>query len=64
MQSVREDIEKEHHSIQSSDIVIFFQVARFVTSFQYQKLLILKVRNLGLHISSFGSHIKSNIQAE
>ncbi|XP_015067443.1 protein timeless homolog [Solanum pennellii] len=39
MQSVRDDIEKEHHAIQISDIVIFFQVAQFVTSFQYNKFL-------------------------
>ncbi|KAH0688185.1 hypothetical protein KY290_019855 [Solanum tuberosum] len=39
MQSVRDDIEKEHHAIQSCDIVIFFQVAQFVTSFQYNKFL-------------------------
>ncbi|XP_052180758.1 uncharacterized protein LOC127793960 [Diospyros lotus] len=42
MQSIREDIEKEHHIIQNSDIVIFFQVAQFVTSFQYYKSLFLK----------------------
>lgn len=39
MQSVRDDIEKEHHAIQNSDILIFFQVAQFVTSFQYHKFL-------------------------
>ncbi|CAN4087655.1 unnamed protein product [Withania somnifera] len=39
MQSVRDDIEKEHHAIQNSDILIFFQVAQFVTSFQYNKFL-------------------------
>ncbi|XP_015878277.3 uncharacterized protein LOC107414639 [Ziziphus jujuba] len=37
MQSIREDIEKEHHAIQKSDVVVFFQVAQFVTSFQYHK---------------------------
>ncbi|KAB5524209.1 hypothetical protein DKX38_021958 [Salix brachista] len=37
MESIREDIEKEHHAIQNSDIVVFFQVAQFVTSFQYHK---------------------------
>lgn len=39
MQSVRDDIEKEHHAIQNSDILIFFQVAQIVTSFQYNKFL-------------------------
>ncbi|CAK7324064.1 unnamed protein product [Dovyalis caffra] len=37
MESIREDIEKEHHAIQNSDVVVFFQVAQFVTSFQYYK---------------------------
>ncbi|OAY48388.1 hypothetical protein MANES_06G155000v8 [Manihot esculenta] len=39
MQTICEDIEKEHHAIQKSDIVVFFQVAQFVTSFQYHKFL-------------------------
>ncbi|EYU25177.1 hypothetical protein MIMGU_mgv1a000309mg [Erythranthe guttata] len=37
MQSIREDIEKELQEIQSSDVVIFFEVAQFVTAFQYHK---------------------------
>ncbi|XP_010445395.1 PREDICTED: protein timeless homolog [Camelina sativa] len=37
MQSVCEDIEKEHPSIQNSDIITFFQVAQSVTSFQFHK---------------------------
>ncbi|KAK9292038.1 hypothetical protein L1049_019992 [Liquidambar formosana] len=40
MQSIREDIEKEHHAIQNCDVVVFFQVAQFVSSFQYHKFLI------------------------
>ncbi|XP_062149653.1 uncharacterized protein LOC133858182 isoform X3 [Alnus glutinosa] len=39
MQSIREDIGKESHAIQKSDIIVFFQVAQFVTSFQYHKFL-------------------------
>nr|GEU97454.1 hypothetical protein [Tanacetum cinerariifolium] len=39
MQSIRVDIEKEHHAIENSDVVAFFQVAEFVMSFQNQKLL-------------------------
>ncbi|KAI3824413.1 hypothetical protein L1987_05872 [Smallanthus sonchifolius] len=39
MQSIREDIEKEHHGIENNDVVIFFQVAEFVMSFQNEKLL-------------------------
>ncbi|KAF5732400.1 protein timeless [Tripterygium wilfordii] len=42
MRSVREDIEKECHGIQSSDIIVFFHVSHFVTSFQYHKFLISK----------------------
>lgn len=41
MQSVREDIDKDHQEIENGDVIIFFQVARFVTSFQYHKFLIL-----------------------
>ncbi|KAI4348017.1 hypothetical protein L6164_008780 [Bauhinia variegata] len=37
MQSIREDIEKEHPAIQKSDVVIFFHVAEFATSFQFYK---------------------------
>ncbi|XP_027934002.1 uncharacterized protein LOC114189593 isoform X3 [Vigna unguiculata] len=37
MQSIREDIAKEHPSIQRSDVVVFFQVAEFVTAFQFYK---------------------------
>lgn len=44
MQSIREDIEKEHLQIQKCDIVNFFKVAEFVTSFQYHKYLISQVR--------------------
>ncbi|CAA2975871.1 Hypothetical predicted protein [Olea europaea subsp. europaea] len=41
MHSVREDIDKDHQEIENGDVVIFFQVARFVTSFQYHKFLSL-----------------------
>lgn len=51
MQSIREDIEKEHHAIENSDVVIFFQVAEFIMSFQNHKLLASKVRSL-LMVSS------------
>lgn len=46
MQSIREDIEKEHQEIQSSDAVVFFHVAQFVTSFQYYKSLTSKSCNV------------------
>ncbi|KAF5186178.1 Timeless family protein [Thalictrum thalictroides] len=42
MESVREDIEKEHPAIQKNDVVLFFQVAQFVTAFQRQKFLLIK----------------------
>ncbi|KAL2324601.1 hypothetical protein Fmac_023659 [Flemingia macrophylla] len=42
MRSIREDIEKEHPSIQKSDVVVFFQVAEFVTSFQFYKYSVSK----------------------
>lgn len=44
MQSIRQAIEKEHHSIQKNDVIVFFQVAQFVTSFQYHRHSISKVR--------------------
>ncbi|XP_059434637.1 uncharacterized protein LOC132167643 isoform X2 [Corylus avellana] len=50
MQSIREDIEKESHAIQKSDVIVFFQVAQFVTSFQYHKFLNSKP-NAGVDIS-------------
>ncbi|CAJ1976983.1 unnamed protein product [Sphenostylis stenocarpa] len=37
MRSIREDIENEHPSIQRSDVVVFFHVVEFVTSFQFHK---------------------------
>ncbi|KAG9141695.1 hypothetical protein Leryth_025341 [Lithospermum erythrorhizon] len=39
MESIRENIEREHHAMQESDVVIFFEVAWFATSFQYYKVL-------------------------
>ncbi|KAL0318056.1 UNVERIFIED_CONTAM: hypothetical protein Sangu_2219900 [Sesamum angustifolium] len=48
MLSIREDIEKENQEIQSSDVVMFFQAAQFVTSFQYHKCLASKIRMLDL----------------
>ena len=44
MRSIHEDIEKEHPAIQKSDVVVFFQVAEFVTSFQFYKHSASKVR--------------------
>ncbi|KAK1286793.1 hypothetical protein QJS10_CPA03g00256 [Acorus calamus] len=41
-ESIREDIEKEHHMIQNGDVVVFFQVVHFVTTFQHWKFSILK----------------------
>lgn len=35
MQSVRDDIEKDHPTVQKSDILNFVKVAKFVISFQY-----------------------------
>ncbi|KAJ8754478.1 hypothetical protein K2173_005639 [Erythroxylum novogranatense] len=49
-QSICEDIEKEHNGVQNSDVIIFFQVAQFVTSFQYHKFLNSKIRMLDLVI--------------
>lgn len=43
MQSIREDIDKEHQEIQSTDIIMFFSIAEFVTSYQYHKCITSKV---------------------
>uniref|UniRef100_A0A7N0TEM8 Timeless N-terminal domain-containing protein n=1 Tax=Kalanchoe fedtschenkoi TaxID=63787 RepID=A0A7N0TEM8_KALFE len=43
MESIREDIEKEHHAIENSDVAVFFGVAQFITSFQYHNLLSTKI---------------------
>ncbi|KAK3137961.1 hypothetical protein QOZ80_5AG0362620 [Eleusine coracana subsp. coracana] len=37
MQSVRDNIKSDHHSVQNSDITTFFKVARFVLAFQHEK---------------------------
>ncbi|KAJ1689619.1 hypothetical protein LUZ63_013774 [Rhynchospora breviuscula] len=42
MQSIRQDIKKEHPSIQNSDIITFFQVVQFVLAFQYHHVSISK----------------------
>ncbi|KAL6533264.1 hypothetical protein OROMI_027376 [Orobanche minor] len=42
MQSIREDIEKENQEVFSSDVVTFFKLAEFVTSFQYHKYVASK----------------------
>lgn len=45
MQSIIRDIEKEHHAIQTSDVLMFFHLAQFVTSFQHHKCQLTKVRH-------------------
>ncbi|GAB2227644.1 hypothetical protein Droror1_Dr00009471 [Drosera rotundifolia] len=42
MQSILEDIEKEYHAIQDPDVLVFFQLAQFATSFQFHKCSIIK----------------------
>nr|KYP74825.1 Protein timeless isogeny [Cajanus cajan] len=54
MRSIREDIEKEHPSIQKSDVVVFFQVAEFVTSFQFYKYSASKTKEGGDTFETFG----------
>lgn len=44
MRSIAEDIEKEHLAIQNSDVLMFFQLAQFITCFQYHKSIMTKVR--------------------
>ncbi|KAL2922143.1 Protein timeless-like protein [Bienertia sinuspersici] len=42
MQSITQDIEKEHHAIQTNDVLMFFHLAQFVTCFQYHKSQLMK----------------------
>ncbi|XP_061342048.1 uncharacterized protein LOC133288335 [Gastrolobium bilobum] len=53
MRSIREDIEKEHPAIQKSDVVVFFQVAEFVTSFQFYKCSASKIKEGGDTFETF-----------
>ncbi|KAK9121617.1 hypothetical protein Syun_019234 [Stephania yunnanensis] len=46
MESIREDIEKEHHVIESNDVLVFFHVTQFITAFQYQKFLCTMIFDL------------------
>ena len=43
MQSVKNDISRERNGIQSSDVALFFEVAKFFTAYQRHKFSILKV---------------------
>ncbi|GAB2265129.1 hypothetical protein Dimus_000195 [Dionaea muscipula] len=42
MQSILDDIEKECHAIQDSDVLVFFQLAQFAASFQFHRCLTIK----------------------
>ena len=44
MQSIRDDIKKEHRDIHNADVIIFFLVAQFVIAFQRKKVLLMQVR--------------------
>ncbi|KHG23813.1 Protein timeless [Gossypium arboreum] len=63
MKSVREDIEKEHHTVQKGDIIVFFKVAEFVTSFQYHKYLASKIRMCDLVLKLFPEDSKEPLTA-
>ncbi|MFQ6670649.1 hypothetical protein Gotur_035477 [Gossypium turneri] len=63
MKSVREDIEKEHHTVQKGDIIVFFKVAEFVTSFQYRKCLASKIRMCNLVLKLFPEDSKEPLTA-
>ncbi|KAI9094780.1 hypothetical protein K1719_026586 [Acacia pycnantha] len=52
MQSICEDVEKEHPAIQHSDVIVFFAVAEFVTSFQFYKYSASKMNN-GINLKTF-----------
>ncbi|KAE9611334.1 putative timeless protein [Lupinus albus] len=54
MRSIREGIEKEHPAIQRSDVVVFFEVAEFVTAFQFYKYSTSKTKEGGDAFETFG----------
>jgi hypothetical protein len=43
MQSVKDDISRERNGIQSSDVTLFFEIAKFFTAYQRYRFSILKV---------------------
>ncbi|XP_031477272.1 uncharacterized protein LOC116248552 [Nymphaea colorata] len=43
MQSIRNDIQKDHHTVQNGDVMHFFQVARFFTAYQFYRYPVPKV---------------------
>ncbi|KAM0861691.1 hypothetical protein ACQ4PT_045741 [Festuca glaucescens] len=51
MQSICDDIVKEHHSIEKSDNITFFKVVRFVLAFQHEKASIAQKSNAGPQLS-------------
>ena len=48
MQSVREDIRREHPSIQTSDIIVFFEVAQFSIHYKCCRVSNRKIHMLDL----------------
>uniref|UniRef100_A0ACD5T745 Uncharacterized protein n=1 Tax=Avena sativa TaxID=4498 RepID=A0ACD5T745_AVESA len=51
MQSICDDIVKEHHSIEKSDNIMFFKVVRFVLAFQHEKASNAQKSNAGPQLS-------------
>ncbi|KAM0912601.1 hypothetical protein ACQ4PT_012694 [Festuca glaucescens] len=51
MQSICDDIMKEHHSIEKSDNITFFKVVRFVLAFQHEKASSAQKSNAGPQLS-------------
>uniref|UniRef100_A0ACD5TDG3 Uncharacterized protein n=1 Tax=Avena sativa TaxID=4498 RepID=A0ACD5TDG3_AVESA len=47
MQSICDDIVKEHHSLEKSDNIMFFKVVRFVLAFQHEKASNAQKSNAG-----------------
>lgn len=46
MQKIRNDVTNQHQDIGTDDIILFFQVAQFVTAFQCQKVSIMQKSNM------------------
>ncbi|XP_059067114.1 uncharacterized protein LOC131079685 isoform X2 [Cryptomeria japonica] len=53
MQSVREDIRREHPAIQNSDIIVFFEVACFFTAYQRCRVANHKGKSGGADVKKY-----------
>lgn len=61
MQSVREDIRREHPSIQTSDIIVFFEVAQFFTAYQRCRVSNRKEKNGNAEVNKGNADVHDTV---